>query len=244
MMQARKPEIILIIAMNENGLIGKDDKMPWKSSLDFLWFQKNTMGWPCIFGTKTAQGMSQFPLKNRPCAVVTQKSETHVIPPMPGHGPYLSFGPGAFYNSIGEALQFYKNFDRIFMCGGVRLYQSALMSKQLWFDLVGTSELDKQLVDTIVKTTFAGGNIQGNVFLKSETLAMMSQPDFKTLYSREYELDIESKGFYKSINCKNHSEEIKEAIDMPFEHQLRNGDTPFSKIRFEILKRVKENPSK
>ncbi|MDL2296257.1 dihydrofolate reductase, partial [Lachnospiraceae bacterium OttesenSCG-928-E19] len=135
MKNIKKPEIIVITAMDETGLIGNGNIMPWRSSVDFNHFKKQTTSWPCIFGKNTALGMMpNFPLKNRPCAIVSNKMETQILPASFQSGAHLAFGPGPFYDALGEALRFFKNYDKIFIAGGAALYQSAMHGKRsaLW----------------------------------------------------------------------------------------------------------------
>ncbi len=47
------PEIILIIARADNGVIGRDGQMPWRISDDLRRFKRLTMGRPMIMGRKT-----------------------------------------------------------------------------------------------------------------------------------------------------------------------------------------------
>ena len=99
MKKFKKPEIIMITAMDENGLIGNGNSLPWKSSLDFKWVQQQTMGWLCIFGTNTAYNMPQFPLRNRICAVVSNKTDHEIRPTVFERGAHLAFSPVGFYDA-------------------------------------------------------------------------------------------------------------------------------------------------
>jgi len=46
-----------IIAVNRLGWIGKNEKLPWKSSTDLLHFKKLTMGGKLLVGYKTAKSL-------------------------------------------------------------------------------------------------------------------------------------------------------------------------------------------
>lgn len=230
------PEINLIVAMTESGLVGNGDKLPCKSSLDFEWFKKNTMGCPMIFGKNTANGMPVFPLKNRPCAVVTNSHETAIIPAIGNRGEYLLFGPGPFFDSVGEALRFYKNFDKIFIGGGINLYNYAMTVKQPWLELIGTSEADKPLVDTIFKTVFPDGYATGDKYLDKNTMKLMSEPNFKLVCHYDYKLNSEMTIYN---NHTIYHEGNNSIINMPNSYPIGKNDTLFPTIRFEILKRVR-----
>ena len=46
-------DIIVIVAVAQNGAIGKDNDIPWNIKKDFLHFKEKTNGFPCIMGDKT-----------------------------------------------------------------------------------------------------------------------------------------------------------------------------------------------
>ncbi len=66
-----KPAISLVVAVAENGVIGKDDWMPWKLSSDMKRFKATTLGKPVIMGRKTFDSIGK-PLPGRHTIVVTR----------------------------------------------------------------------------------------------------------------------------------------------------------------------------
>jgi dihydrofolate reductase len=58
-------EIIIIAAMSENRVIGKDNAMPWSIKGNLAHFKEMTMGWPCIMGRKTWESLPKRPLPGR-----------------------------------------------------------------------------------------------------------------------------------------------------------------------------------
>jgi len=72
---SRKPEIILIAAVAENGVIGRDGDMPWRLSSDLKRFKKVTMGKPVIMGRKTYQSIGR-PLPGRLNIVISKSLQT------------------------------------------------------------------------------------------------------------------------------------------------------------------------
>ena len=55
---AHKPPIIaLVVAMGENGAIGKDGALPWRLSSDMRYFRKITMGKPIVMGRRTFESL-------------------------------------------------------------------------------------------------------------------------------------------------------------------------------------------
>ncbi|MBN1325149.1 MAG: dihydrofolate reductase [Alphaproteobacteria bacterium] len=237
---AKLPEIAIIVAMTESGLVGNGNKLPWKSSLDFEWFKKNTMDRPMIFGKNTANGMPVFPLKNRPCAIVTKSNGSQIVQPN-GHGSYISFGPGQSDDSLGKAIRFFKNFDKIFIAGGISLYSHAMKMTQPWTELNGTPDAEKPLVDTIIKTVFPDGIVTGDKYLDKDTIKLMSEPHFKLVSHQDYTIGSSNEGF---TNHTLYHDENHATISMPTTHKLGKNDTQFPTIRFEIWKRVYGNQGK
>lgn len=50
-------EIAIIVAMTPQGLIGKDNQIPWHLPADLQRFKKITMGYPIIMGRKTFESL-------------------------------------------------------------------------------------------------------------------------------------------------------------------------------------------
>ena len=48
-----KPILSIIAAMDENGLIGNNNKLPWQLPADLQFFKRTTMGKPIVMGRKT-----------------------------------------------------------------------------------------------------------------------------------------------------------------------------------------------
>lgn len=68
------PEIIVVAAVAENGVIGRDGDMPWHLSSDLKRFKKVTLGKPVIMGRKTFQSIGK-PLPGRLNIVVSRTLE-------------------------------------------------------------------------------------------------------------------------------------------------------------------------
>ena len=56
--------ISLIVAVAENGVIGRNGALPWRLSSDLKTFRRLTMGKPIIMGRKTFQSLGK-PLDGR-----------------------------------------------------------------------------------------------------------------------------------------------------------------------------------
>jgi len=64
----------MMLAMDNNKLIGKENGMPWFIPGEQLYFKEVTMGKPIIMGRKTYDSIGR-PLPGRPNFVVTRNSE-------------------------------------------------------------------------------------------------------------------------------------------------------------------------
>jgi dihydrofolate reductase len=51
--QSAEPIIALVVAMGDNGAIGKGGDLPWRLSSDMRYFRKVTMGKPILMGRRT-----------------------------------------------------------------------------------------------------------------------------------------------------------------------------------------------
>ena len=57
------PEVIVIVAVAQNGTIGRNGDIPWRIREDFARFKRLTMGHACIMGDTTYESL---PDKSRP----------------------------------------------------------------------------------------------------------------------------------------------------------------------------------
>jgi len=51
------PQIVLVVARADNGVIGKDGKLPWHLPADLKHFKQVTMGTPMVMGRKTFESL-------------------------------------------------------------------------------------------------------------------------------------------------------------------------------------------
>jgi len=64
-------KIILIAAVSNNGVIGKDNKLPWELPEDLKHFMQTTKGHTVVMGRKTFESLSFTPLTKRTNIVVS-----------------------------------------------------------------------------------------------------------------------------------------------------------------------------
>ncbi|WP_244815521.1 dihydrofolate reductase [Caballeronia sp. Lep1P3] len=63
--------LTLIVARARNGVIGRDNQLPWRLPEDLAFFKRTTMGAPIIMGRKTHESIGR-PLPGRRNIVVTR----------------------------------------------------------------------------------------------------------------------------------------------------------------------------
>lgn len=74
------PIIALVVAVAENGVIGRGGGLPWRIPSDLKTFRATTMGKPLIMGRKTFQSLRR-PLDGRDNIVVSREG---LVPPAEG----------------------------------------------------------------------------------------------------------------------------------------------------------------
>ena len=108
-------QLHLIFAKARNGVIGKDNAMPWHLPEDVAHFKRVTLGCPVIMGRKTWDSIpARFrPLPGRMNVVVTRQvgwSESGAQPS----------------SSLEHALSLCEQFDDVWVMGGAQIYAQAL----------------------------------------------------------------------------------------------------------------------
>lgn len=111
--------VAMIVAMTRNGVIGKDNDMPWHLPADLAYFKQTTLGKPIVMGRNTFNSIGK-PLPGRRNVIVSQTlSEAPV-------GTELVASPAA-------ALELLQGEDEVMVMGGGQLYQAFLpLSQRLY----------------------------------------------------------------------------------------------------------------
>ena len=65
------PKVVLVAAVAENGVIGRDGTLPWRLKSDMQHFRRLTLGRPVVMGRKTYESIGK-PLKDRTNIVITR----------------------------------------------------------------------------------------------------------------------------------------------------------------------------
>jgi len=124
-------EIILIAAMAENSVIGKDNAMPWTIKGNLARFKEMTMGWPCIMGRKTWDSLPVKPLPGRLNIVISKNknltTEFHEENSAFGQKtPCPSVSSVVIFESLSSAIESCSKYEKIFICGGESIYTQAM----------------------------------------------------------------------------------------------------------------------
>jgi dihydrofolate reductase len=108
-------EKIIIAAVSENGVIGKNGDIPWHLPEDLKHFKKKTTGHPVIMGRKTFESLPEDfkPLPERTNIVLTRSGMTQ-------EGIKVAESLEDAY-SIAEEID-----DKVFIIGGASVYKQAL----------------------------------------------------------------------------------------------------------------------
>lgn len=116
--------VSLLVAMDEKGGIGKDNRLPWRLSADLRRFKELTMGHYLIMGRKTYESIGR-PLPGRITIVVTRQPTTSTM----ANGPLPCQPPDCLLaHSIDEALALAEAHGEteVFVIGGAEIFALAL----------------------------------------------------------------------------------------------------------------------
>ncbi|HEX7776507.1 MAG TPA: dihydrofolate reductase [Parvibaculum sp.] len=111
--------ISLVIAIAENGVIGRDNGMPWRLAGDMAFFKRTTTGKPIVMGRKTWESFPKRPLPGRPNLVVTRDAGYEA----PGGEVFGSLEAAV---GRGKALAAALGVDEVMIVGGAEIYKQAL----------------------------------------------------------------------------------------------------------------------
>ena len=111
-------DVILVAAIAENGVIGRNNALPWRLKSDMAHFRALTMGKPVVMGRKTFLSIGK-PLRGR-TTIIVSRDATFAAPGIVV-APSLA---GALATARGDALR--RNVDAIVIAGGADIYAQAM----------------------------------------------------------------------------------------------------------------------
>jgi dihydrofolate reductase len=122
-------DIILVVAVAENGVIGRDNQLPWRIKSDLKFFKSVTIDKPVVMGRKTYVSIGK-PLPRRTNIVVTRQ------PDFAAPGIVVASGiEQALSAARGDALR--RGADAIAVIGGTEIFaQTMPMADRVIFTLV------------------------------------------------------------------------------------------------------------
>jgi len=104
--------ISIIVAISQNGIIGREMDLPWHISADLKRFKALTMGHHIVMGRKTYESIGRL-LPGRTTVIITRQSDYQI--------------PGAVVvNSIEHALTVAADDQETFIVGGRQIYNLSL----------------------------------------------------------------------------------------------------------------------
>ena len=102
----------LVVARARNGVIGRNNQLPWRLPADLAYFKRVTMGHPVIMGRRTWESIGK-PLPGRHNIVVTRNPGYHAA-------------GATVVGSLGEAFRAAGDVDEACVIGGTSLFAEAL----------------------------------------------------------------------------------------------------------------------
>lgn len=106
-------ELAIVVAVAENNVIGKNNKLIWHMPQDLKHFKSITIGFPIIMGRKTYESIGK-PLPGRTSIIVTHQSDYQA------NGCIIV---GSIQNAITQAKM--QNKEKAFVIGGAEIYRQA-----------------------------------------------------------------------------------------------------------------------
>jgi dihydrofolate reductase len=113
-----KPDIIIVAAVAENGVIGRGNALPWRLKSDMTRFRALTTGKPVVLGRKTFASIGK-PLPGRTTIVISRDANFSA----PGIVVAPNF-ESALAAARGDALR--RNAGAIIVAGGADIYVQTL----------------------------------------------------------------------------------------------------------------------
>ena len=104
--------VALVVAIARNGVIGRDNAMPWRLPDEMAHFRRVTLGKPVVMGRKTWESLKK-PLAGRANIVVT-------------HRPGYEAAGAIAVHSLEEAWSAAGHADEVCVIGGSTLYAETL----------------------------------------------------------------------------------------------------------------------
>jgi dihydrofolate reductase len=150
-----------IVAVAENGVIGRGNTLPWRLPADLKRFQKLTTGHTLIMGRKTFESIGR-PLPGRTSIVLTRDAAYD--------------HPGAVVlHSLEEALERCRGEAEVFAIGGAAVFREALPRAQRLY-------LTRVHADVAGDVRFPEGGLEGWKRIEQTPLPADEKNEYPTTY--------------------------------------------------------------
>ena len=129
-----------LVAISKNNIIGYDGKLPWKCKEDLAWFKSITLNKQIIVGHTTYKNLPKLP--NRKVLVLTDSKKENFYDPFTDHAMCTV--------SYIDVLKM-KNMKDLIVCGGMQTYRTfaslidTLFVTRIDLDFIGDTEFDTEL---------------------------------------------------------------------------------------------------
>ncbi|MBR0784102.1 dihydrofolate reductase [Bradyrhizobium iriomotense] len=112
-------EVVFVVAIAENGVIGAGNAMPWRMKSDMARFKALTIGKPVIMGRKTFESLPRRPLPGRTNIVITRDADYRAA------GAVVTTSSAAAGDvALGDALR--RSVTEIAVIGGAEIFRQWL----------------------------------------------------------------------------------------------------------------------
>jgi len=105
-------KIIIIVARSTQGVIGRDNALPWRLPADLKHFKALTLHHPIIMGRKTWESLGR-PLPDRKNIVISRT-------------PGFSAEDAQIFSSLEDAVHACEDYEKVFIIGGAQVYEQAI----------------------------------------------------------------------------------------------------------------------
>jgi dihydrofolate reductase len=121
--------VAFVVAVAENGVIGRNGQLPWRMPTDLKQFRKLTLGKPVVMGRKTYESIGK-PLDGRDNIIITRQKDfappgVHVVDTIAGAV------------ALGRTLAARRGVNEVAIIGGAEVFRAALpLTQRVYLTLV------------------------------------------------------------------------------------------------------------
>ncbi|HHS7556390.1 TPA: dihydrofolate reductase [Salmonella enterica] len=122
-------KLSIIVAVDRNNAIGKDNKLPWRLPADLANFKAITTGKNVIMGSNTWESLGRYPLPNRGNLIVTRNPEGFIS----GREEHTDMRLVTYHRSIDLAIKSLERIEKdtgkeqeVMIIGGASIYHQTI----------------------------------------------------------------------------------------------------------------------